>query len=97
LREALESHQWRAFRLFLVSLNDKELSAVVQQLSRERAGRRDCEHSQVRLFFSSLGAGDLELANQAISNERSARARERRYLASPAARRQRGQPASKSN
>jgi hypothetical protein len=96
-KELLESEHWRAFRLFLDSLEDRELKQVGQQLQRERAARRECQDSQLRLFFSSLAASDLELARQTISNERSARAHERRSLALPAVRAQRRKPASKSD
>lgn len=80
--EGLESGQWRIFRLFLVDLEDEDVRQVSEQLDKEQQARRDCELSVARLFFSSLTAGDLELARQAISNERAARAQERRTLVS---------------
>jgi hypothetical protein len=93
LGEGLESGQWRVFRLFLVDLEDEGVKRVSEQLDKELQARQDCENSAVRLFFSSLAAGDLELARQAIRNERAARARERRMLASFAPGRKRRKPA----
>ena len=80
-KETLEGEHWRAFRLFLASLEDRELKQVGQQLNRERAVRRECQDSQLRLFFSSLSASDLEVARHTISNERFARAHDRRLVA----------------
>jgi hypothetical protein len=93
LEEALDSGQWRILRLFLVDLEDEDVQQVTEQLDKELQARRDCENSAVRLFFSSLAASDLELARQAISNERAARAQERRTLASLATGRKRRKPA----
>ena len=70
LGEDLDSAQWRIFRLFLVDLEDEDVKQVREQLDKESQARQDCENSAVRLFFSSLAAGDLELARQAIRNER---------------------------
>jgi Protein of unknown function (DUF3489) len=84
--EDLESGEWRIFRLFLVSLEDEDVKHVSKQLEKELQARRDCENSAARLFFSSLAASDLTLARQAISNERAARAQERRTQASFAVR-----------
>jgi hypothetical protein len=86
MSEALESHQWRAFRLFLVSLHDEELRGVGKQIHRERKARADCDQNPLRLFLSSLTADDLELARREIANERSARIQDRCLLATrPAA------------
>lgn len=81
LHEALESRHWLILRLFLISLDEQEMKNVGEQLHRELAARRDCDLNPVRLFFSSLTAEDLELARQAILNERAARRQERRLLA----------------
>lgn len=81
MHEALENHHWRILRLFLISLDEQQLKNVGEQLQRELAARRDCDLNPVRLFFSSLTAEDLELARQAILNERASRRKERRFLA----------------
>jgi len=58
------------------SLDGQALRRVAGQLSRERKARRDCEDNAVRLFLSSLTAGDLELAAREIANEQAARNQE---------------------
>jgi Na+/phosphate symporter len=95
LGEDLDSAQWRIFRLFLVDLEDEDVKQVSEQLDKELQARQDCENSAVRLFFSSLAAGDLEQARQAILNEQAARAQERRTLASLAPGRKRRKPAAR--
>lgn len=85
MQEALESRQWRAFRLFLSSIEDEELKEVRGRLNGERAARRVCEKSAMRLFFSSLTSHDLELARQTISKECAARRQEKRAGALSAA------------
>jgi len=95
LEEALDSLQWRILRLFLVDLEDEDVKQVSEQLNKELQARRDCEHSAVRLFFSTLAGSDLELARQAIRNEQAARAQHRRILGLLATGRKRRKPAAR--
>jgi hypothetical protein len=74
----LDGAEWRAFRLFLIDLEDRELDRVNRQLRREVAARQERESDITRLFFSSLQASDLETAQQTIRAERRARAQDRR-------------------
>ena len=74
----LDGAEWRAFRLFLIDLEDRELDRVNRQLRREVAAYQDRESDITRLFFSSLQAADLETAQQTIRAERRARAQDRR-------------------
>ena len=91
----LEDHHWRAFRLFLVPFDDRQFEKVRKELAKEMAARRDCDNGEVRLFFSSMTAGDLEEARQQMNKERRARAHDRRVCA--LARRQKRKPAVSSN
>ena len=74
----LDGAEWRAFRLFLIDLEDRELDRIHRQLRREVAARQERESDITRLFFSSLQASDLEAAQQTIRAERRARAQDRR-------------------
>lgn len=76
--ELWEAGHWRIFRLFLLSLTEKELDGVEEHLRRERAARRERENSMVRLFLSALCALDLETAAEQIRGERQGRAEDRR-------------------
>jgi hypothetical protein len=76
----LDHAEWRIFRLFLVDLEDEELSRVSQQLQCEIKNRRDCETDFTQLFFTSLQAADLETARQTVRAERLARVEHRRKL-----------------
>jgi hypothetical protein len=66
LHSELDHRKWRAFRLFLVSLEEEEFEVVRTQLEREVISRLECDTSAVRLFFSSLMARDLETARNEI-------------------------------
>ena len=77
----LDCAEWRAFRLFLIDLEDRELDRVNRQLRREVAARQERESDITRLFFSSLQAADLETAQQTIRAERRARVKDRRISA----------------
>ena len=50
----LDGAEWRAFRLFLIDLEDRELDRIQRQLRREVAARQERESDITRLFFSSL-------------------------------------------
>jgi len=83
--ELLGSRHWRTFRLFrlfLSDLSDAELAGVEEQLTRERAARRERENSIVRLFYSAMCTSDLETAAEQLRAERLGRAEEQR-LARP--------------
>ena len=77
----LDGAEWRAFRLFLIDLEDRELDRIHRQLRREVAARQERESDITRLFFSSLQAADLETAQQTIRAERRARVKDRRISA----------------
>ena len=83
--ELLGGAQWRSFRLFLLELEEQSLDRVYLHLKREMAARRERENDITRLFFSSLGSSDLEMAQQTILGERRARAKDRKTLAHMAA------------
>jgi hypothetical protein len=76
----LDCAQWRAFRLFLADLHDGDLDRTDQQLRREVTARQEYERDFTRLFFSSLQAADLQIAQETIRTERRARARDRRVI-----------------
>jgi hypothetical protein len=76
----LDGAEWRAFRLFLVDLDDGELDRTDREHRREVASRQTYESDFTRLFFSSLQAADLQIAQDTIRAERRARTRDRRML-----------------
>jgi hypothetical protein len=76
----LDCAAWRAFRLFLVALDDGELDRADRQLRRELATRQEYERDITRLFFSSLQAADLQIAQETIRAERRARILDRRLI-----------------
>ena len=69
----LDASQWRAFRLFLISLDDRQFNRSDRQLRREIALREEYERDVARLFLTSLNAGDLRLALRTVRAERAAR------------------------
>jgi hypothetical protein len=73
MREPLDARDWRVFRLLMSELPDPEWEIVEQQLQREVVQRQECDHSLVRLFFSSLSALDLQRAGAEIRYERGER------------------------
>ena len=77
--ELLGSRHWRLFRLFLSDLSDAELAGVEEQLTRERAARRERENSIVRLFYSAMCTSDLETAAEQLRAERLGRAEDQRF------------------
>jgi len=77
----LDGPEWRAFRLFLIDLEYRELDRTHRQLRLEVAARQERASDITRLFFSSLQAADLETAQKTIRAERRARARDRRISA----------------
>jgi hypothetical protein len=74
----LDGAEWRAFRLFLADLEDRELIRIHRQLRREVAARQERDSDFTRLFFSSLQAADLQTAHDTLRAERRARAQDRR-------------------
>jgi len=62
----LDEGQWRALRIFLSSLNDRDFATARRQLNREVAARRERETNALRLFYSSLTNEDLQRIQQEI-------------------------------
>jgi len=62
----LDKDQWRDFKIFLSSLNDRDFDTARRQLDREMAARRECEKNVLRLFYTSLTDDDLQIAHREI-------------------------------
>ena len=76
----LDGAEWRAFRLFLADLEDRELIRIHRQLRREVAARQERDSDFTRLFFSSLQAADLQTVSAGIKRHHFGRSEGSQWL-----------------